>query len=360
MKIVKYSIEIRNKKLKCAKWYGRIRQDGHEKFVPMESRQAAERWLNEQNYRYGEYRAGNLREDEILTIGSTPVIARKRSSEAVMTLRDCQSRWEAVRRLEGKREATLATYGRALRNMLDPDMPLTAFTQEKVKAILEARAGLKPATRRFYVNALRSFIRFIGKEYGVRGLEDILPNISVDESDKVYWTPNDMALIILEIDAGDAEKTLQYRQYFTLMSQVGSRQGETGALRWKDIFDDGHGNGCVRFVGSVVKTRVQREVPIGFELWAELEARRGDPDGLVFDKISSCQATRYYYLQKALRKLGLKGRLHTWRHSVALALYSKTKDIKACAQLLGHSPNTSMRYYLAARSLEELRELMDQ
>jgi integrase len=99
-------------------------------------------------------------------------------------------------------------------------------------------------------------------------------------------------------------------------------------------------------------------VPIGFELWAALEARRGSPDGLVFDRIPQSQAGRYYYLKKALRRLGLEGRLHTFRHSVALATYSRTTDIQACAQLLGHSPGTSMRYYLAARSLEKLRGLV--
>ena len=55
---IKYSILIRNKKLRCAKWYGRIRQDGKERFFPMESRQEGERWLNEQKYLYGEYLAG--------------------------------------------------------------------------------------------------------------------------------------------------------------------------------------------------------------------------------------------------------------------------------------------------------------
>lgn len=38
----------------------------------------------------------------------------------------------------------------------------------------------------------------------------------------------------------------------------------------------------------------------------------------------------------------------------------KIKDIKACAQLLGHGETTAMKYYLAARSIEELRELVEE
>ena len=83
MLIIRYSITLRNKKLKSPRWYGRIRQDGREKFLPMDSRQEAERWLNEQKYRYGEYTAGVLKENEILTIDSTGVLARKQASNPI-------------------------------------------------------------------------------------------------------------------------------------------------------------------------------------------------------------------------------------------------------------------------------------
>lgn len=360
MPIVKYSILIRNKRLKCAKWYGRIRQDGREKFIPMESRGEAERWLNEQNYRFGEYRAGNLGEDEILTIASTPVKARKRASEAVLTIRECLDRWEASGRLEGKRETTLASYGRALRLMLDGELPLTALTQEYIRSVLDSRAGLKSTTRRFYAKALLSLAKFVGREYGVRGLEDAIPSIRADEGARVFWTPADMEEIILEIRCKDAVKTLQYREFYTLMKEVGSRQGETGLITWSDVYSDGKGGGVVRFRGSTTKSRRERCVPISLELWASLEARRGLPGKLVFDAIPRSQSARYDVLKNALDRLGLPGNQHTFRHSVAMAMYAKSKDIKACAQLLGHGETTAMKYYLAARSLEELRELVEE
>jgi integrase len=351
----------KNPKRKSCKWHGRIRQGGREKLVALNTQDKAEadRWLARQKYLYGEYLAGNVQLSEILTVDSTPVLAQKRASTAVLSLRDCLDGWEQKRRMEAKRETTIATYGRALRIMVDPAMPVTDFGPEQVKAIMASKAGLKPATRRFYSKALLSFCDFLRTEYGCVGLCEALPKVKVDEAPRSYWTPNEMATILLEIESDTAEKTIQYRQYFTLMSQVGSRQGETGKITWADVFDDGHGNGCVRFRGETTKARVGRTVPISFELWAELEDRRGRPDGLVFDAISDCQATRYYVLQKALRKLGLTGNLHKWRHSVSMAMYSKSKDIKACSQLLGHSAAVAMKYYLEARSLEELRELVE-
>lgn len=359
MPIVKYSILIRNKRLKCAKWYGRIRQDGREKFLPMESRGEAERWLNEQNYLYGEYRAGNLREDEILTIDSTPVKARKRASEAVLSLRECLDAWERKRALEGMRRTSLDTYGRALHLMLDGSLPLTGFTPAYLKAVIASRSDLKAATRRFYVNALRNFSEFLEKEYGLHGLDGALPDIKVDESTKVYWSEHDMEEIVMAIDCRDPEVTLHYREFYQLQAEVGSRQGESGLITWADVYSDQKGGGVVRFRGETTKNRQQRVVPISFELWASLEARRGAPEELVFSKISPCQATRYGVLKRALDRLGLTGCQHSFRHSRAMAMYAKTKDIKACAQLLGHSPFTAMRYYLAARSLEELRELVE-
>ena len=359
MKIVKYSITIRNKSRKSAKWYGRIRQDGHERFIPMNSRKDAERWLNEQNYRYSEYLAGELKDDEILSLDCTPVIARKRASEAVLTLRECLDRWEAKRRLEGKRETTIASYGRALHLMLDESKPVTEFDVPYIKSILEARAGLKAATRRFYSKALLSLVTFLEKEYGIKGLEDALPSIKIDEGTKTFWSPQDMEEIILEIDCRDPEQTLQYREFYTLMREVGSRQGESGLITWADVYSDGKGGGVVRFRGETTKNHKERVVPISFELWANLEARRGKPNELVFNAISPCQATRYGVLKRALDRLHLPGNQHTFRHSVAMAMYAKSKDIKGCAQLLGHGETTAMKYYLAARSLEELRELVD-
>lgn len=359
MPIVKYSILIRNKRLKCAKWYGRIRQDGKEKFLPMESRGEAERWLNEQNYLYGEYRAGNLLEDEILTIDSTPVKARKRASEAVLTLRECLDAWEAKLRLEGKRETTIASYGRALRMMLDGGKPITEFNVPYIKSVLEARVGLKATTRRFYSKALLSLVSFLEKEYGMKGLEAAVPSIKVDEGARTFWSPQDMEEIVLEIDCRDAEQTLQYREFYTLMREVGSRQGESGLITWADVYSDGKGGGVVRFRGETTKNHKERVVPISYELWASLEARRGQPDELVFNAISPYQATRYAVLKRALNRLGFLGNQHTFRHSVAMAMYAKSKDIKSCAQLLGHGETTAMKYYLAARSIDELRELVD-
>lgn len=360
MLIIRYSIVLKNKNRKSAKWYGRIRQEGRERLLPLsENRAEAEQWLNRQKYLYGEYKAGRAETDAILTLDSTALLAHAPSTTEVITLRECLDRWEASLRLAGRREATLATYTRALRIMVDPTMAVTAMTPDVVKGIMASKAELKPATRRFYSKALLSFLSFLEKEYGAHGLVDALPEVKVDEAPRSYWTPNEMATILLEIESDTAEKTLQYRQYFTLMSQVGSRQGETGKITWADVFDDGHGNGCVRFRGETTKARVGRTVPISFELWAELEARRGSPGTLVFDAISDCQATRYCVLQKALKKLGLSGNLHKWRHSVSMAMYSKSKDIKACSQLLGHSAAVAMKYYLEARSLEELRELVE-
>lgn len=354
MKTIKYSILIRNKRLKCAKWYGRIRQDGRERFIPMESRGEAERWLNEQNYLYGEYRAGNLGEGEILTIDSTPVKARKRASEAVLTLRECLDGWEAKRRLEGKREATLSAWGRALKLLVDPGMPVTEFGAAQVKDAMAAKSKLKPATRRFYSKALQSFASFLRDEYGVQGLVEAIPAIKVDKPTRPCWTRAEMQRIISCIECRDKVVQEQFVDYCTIMAAIGSRQGETAMLRWEDYKD-----GCLRFRAENTKGRKERTVPVPLSVQERL-AKRVQASGPMFPDLPRSQAGRFSMLRHAMGRAGVKeGGLHTFRHAVSTLLYRECSDIKAVSQVLGHSAAVAIENYQQTRGAEELRRVVD-
>ena len=263
--------------------------------------------------------------------------------------------WEVKMRTEGLRDTSIARYMRCARFALR-NTPLGSITPERVKVIMAGTVNLTGNARRGYVSALKSLFRYMRRH----DLEEALPaKIKVDQTEKAAWSREEMQLIIMEVNSDTAARTLQYREWFTLMSQVGSRQGETYELKWKDLKSDGNGNGVITFRGEVTKSRKERTVPIGYELYAQLEARRGEPEGRIFDLLPTCQATRYAVLQRALKRLGLPGNLHTWRHSVSRILYRKCQDIKAVSQLLGHSPQVALQYYQESRSIDTLRNLIE-
>jgi integrase len=351
---IRYSITIRNKNRKSAKWYGRIRQDGKERFLPMDSRADAERWLARQNYLYGEYTAGNAGEAEILTLGSTPVLAQKRASKAVLTLRECLDGWEKKRRLEGKREATLSAWGRALKLLVDPGMPVTEFGAAQVKAAIEARANLKAATRRFYSKALQSFVTFLRDEYGVQGLIEAIPAIKVDKATKPCWTREEMQRIISCIECRDKVVQEQFIDYCTIMAAIGSRQGETAMLRWEDYKD-----GCLCFRAENTKGRKERTVPVPMSVQERL-AKRVQASGSMFPDLPRSQAGRFSMLRHAMERAGVKeGGLHNFRRAVSTLLYRECQDIKAVSQVLGHSAAVAIEHYQQTRGVEELRKVVE-
>lgn len=356
MEKISYSIVRKNPKRKSCKWHGRIRQDGREKLVALNTQDKAEadRWLARQKYLYGEYLAGNVQLSEILTVDSTPVLAQKRASTAVLSLRDCLDGWEQKRRLEAKRETTIATYGRALRILVDPAMPVTDFGPEQVKAVMASKAGLKPATRRFYSKALLSFCDFLRTEYGCVGLCEAIPKVKVDDTARPFWTRAEMQRIISCVQCKDKEQEEQYKDYFTIMAAIGSRCSETYLLRWEDYI-----GASLRFKAANTKSRKERVVPVPRSVQERL-ARRVQASGPMFPALPGTQASWYAVLKSAMRRAGVKeGGLHTFRKTVSTLLYQECDDIKAVSQILGHSAAVALEVYQKTRGAEELRRIVD-
>ena len=240
MQIVKYSISLRNKHRKTAQFYGRIRQDNRERFIPLHtaSRAQAEKWLHKQLYLYEEYQAGNLDESEILTVDSTAVVARKRVSGASKTLGEVMDSWEADMRLEGAREATIDTYMRTVRMLLDTSVPVTSVNAEMLRASLAARAECKPATRRFYSNTLKSLAVYLEQRCGFSAtLHQSIPDIKVDPTVRPYWSHDQIIAIKANVECRDKVCQKQFREYLELLSITGCRQvkrrSSGGRISWE-------------------------------------------------------------------------------------------------------------------------------
>lgn len=343
-----YSIIQKRKDKNGAPWYLRVRSGGKAVDIHLHTKDRGEA--------EAELMRVKLAEKECLPDPTDALMVRKKEGSAnIPSNVKIFDAWEERMRVDGLRESSIKRYTRTARYALR-DFPVGALTTDHVKTIMARTVNLTGSARRSYANALANLFRFMKRH----DLVEALPRkIKVDERSQPSWSRYEMQEIIMEVNSDTAERTLQYREYFTLMSQVGSRQSETWELKWKDLFDDGKGNGCIRFRGEITKSRKERTVPISFELYAQLEDRRGNPEERIFNLLPDQQATRYCVLARALKRLGLKGNLHSFRRSVSEILYRSCQDIKAVSQLLGHSPQVALKYYQKNRTVDELRNLVE-
>lgn len=291
---------------------------------------------------------------------NSPVIAQKGTSEAVLALRVCLDAWEAELRRCGRREKTVAAYMRALKVIAPSGALLVDMTEDNMRKWLAAFDHLKANTRKFYSVALREFTKFCCKEYKLdRNLVDSFNFVKVQHVDRPHWTMQQMAHVINSVECRDKVQEKVYKAYYWVMATCGSRQGETYELLWSDLKFSDPVSACLTFRAENTKNNQTRIVPLDWRI-SRLLSRLPHEGPRMFQCLPRSQAARYRVLTKAVEKSGEpKGNLHTFRHSVSYVLYKSSEDIKATAQLLGHSPQTSLFYYQASRQEEQLREVVD-
>ena len=356
MEKITYSIIAKNKKVvKIPKLYGRIRSGKRERLVPLgRNMEEAQKWLKRARRAYEE--ACDLEAEgkpippellaRVLTV-NTDIRVSAVSSAPAEKAGGTLELWEADLRVRNIRESTISNYLRAVSPMLRGKDVATMNAQQVKEMVMLKKVA--PNTRRFICNALRSLFLFCKRT----DLVEALPRIKYEQKDRPFWDSEQLDDIILHVRSDSAARTIEYKDYFRVMATIGSRQGETYLLRWKDLHD-----GCLTFVAEHTKSRKERTVPIPYDLWSSLEVRRGNPDEKMFPLVSPSQSRRYRVLRRALDELGLEGGLHTFRHSVSMLLYKKCGDLKAVSQLLGHSPQVALQYYQNARSVDDLRGLL--
>lgn len=354
MKII-YGAVVKNPRRKTAPWYGRVRQDGREKYIPLNTQDKAEamKWVERQRivlFQVNEYLEAGLPVPDdlmakLLTV-DTPAFAQKVASEPVSVPGGIMERWEVDMRVQGMSEVTIRNYLKAARIVLG-DATVASLTTEKVRDLISAKVKLSNNTRRFYCNALRHLFRFIGRE----DLAKALPNIKPVEGDHVYWTAEQMYDICCAVQSDTPARTEQYYFYFRVLMETGCRNSELMDVKWKDVYD-----ATIRFNAISTKTKKTRTVPISWQLFAELDVLRKQPEEYVFDLVSRNPTRRYKILQRACKKLGITpSGLHCMRRSRATEVYRKC-GIRIASQLIGDSEGIALKHYIQEAGIEEIRK----
>ena len=362
---VSICVYLKNPNRPNASYYARMRKDGRTTDIPLKTkdRAVAETWVHlrrDEIRRYNEYiLVGENPPADLLQkipIGTSPV-AQKGHSKPAFTLRACLDSWEADLRRRSFSNRTIRTYTTNVSYVLkDLSVSVSTLTPETVRRQMTEHDDIKASTRRCYFMAYKEFLRYCIKHYGIsmEVLEEI-PKIHQTQTDRPYWTVQEVRRIIDNVHCKSKLVEDSYKAWFWFLFTTGCRQFEGGAVTWDDISNDG----IVTFRASTTKGNKARRVPLDWRI-LEMINRLPRKSKLVFHYIHTTQPMRFHVLAQAIKAAGVKhGGLHSFRHSCSMLMYKATTDIKATADMLGHSPATALKFYQASRSPDQLREIVN-
>lgn len=361
---ISYSLWQKNKNRGDTTYWCRVREKGHSPLdvnLHTKNKAQAEAFVMLRKHEVELYNAqllaGESADASKILRRDAHLMPQKGTSKPVLTLRACLDEWEADLRRRSFSERTIRTYTTNVSYVLkDLSIPITSITPETVRKQMTEHDHIKSTTRRAYFVSYKEFLRYGVKHYGVpiETIEEI-PKIRQIQTDRPYWTMTEIRRIIECVHCKSKLVEDCYKAFFWFLATTGARQGEAGDVEWSDISNDG----IVTFRASTTKGNQVRRVPLEWRI-VEMLGRLPHRGRKVFYDIHPSQPGRFSVLANAVKKSGVKhGGLHTFRHSASMYLYAHTGDIKATAEMLGHSAATALTYYQSSRSPDQLREMVE-
>lgn len=380
---IRYTVYIKNPKKKSAHYYGRVRERNCKVFdvdLKTTDKAKAEAWRK-------------LRTQEVEMVNSKILLGEHVSEEQLRSIVRISNKYvqpvsntvtnksvsimQAIDeynkhlRRTGRRDSTVNTYNRALKAIFGDHFheSIQVINDDFVLNCMAQFDNLKPTTRKNYSVVCHELMKFLFQRYDMSPkLINSVPQVKVTSTDRVFWDTMEMRHIIDHVQCRDKVMEKQMKVYFTVMSQAGSRQGETARLRWDDFKD-----GRLHFRASETKTGEERYVPLFYHTQTMINRlREPGSNGLIFNAIPKSQGSRFAILRRAIIAANKErnadhqiplGGLHTFRHSVANLLYrdrdGKRPDIKTLCTMLGHSPNTALTYYIRSKNSTEVQEMVN-
>ncbi len=214
-------------------------------------------------------------------------------------------------------------------------------TKAQIEEFLQAlnQQGQAPSTINAELRVLRSIFRFALKNNRIKTdptdlIEKFLdPKLSEEVK---YWTEAEVKLILNEVNPF-------WRDKYEFLYCTGLREGELINLKW-DAVDLDDSNPKIKIQASedwFPKTNQRRELPLNQTalkiLQIQTHSSRHEYVFKSFEGNKIKAKTIYDNLKSALKRIGLHGSVHTFRHTFASHLVMNGIGIETVSTLLGHS-----------------------
>ncbi len=251
--------------------------------------------------------------------------------------------WLADARRRNLSPRTIAGYDAVsarLARTLDPggQAGLDALSLDGVRAWLDARAGLRPASRRTYIRTLRAWSAWCTDEYGLPA--DPLRRLQAPRVPRTrpgLFTPQQLRTLL-------AVATPATAYAITVLAETGLRAGEAVALELADLRDGAllvrHAKGG-RDRWVPLSPLLARATGIYLAEIRPLLARPGEPHLLVSPGRRGWSARGLHHaVARAGRLAGIEGvrcSPHTFRHQFAHDLAMDGAQLFVLRDLLGHA-----------------------
>lgn len=367
---ISYSLYIKNPKRPSAHYYCRVRERNQPTFdvdLHTKDKAKADAWRQ-------------LRQNEVSMINARILLGEPVTDEQLrsivrycnrfataptsktVSIREALDEWEKHLRRTGKRETTIATYLRAVKAIFSPvySEAIQGITEDKIVALLSNHDGLKASSRKNYSVVAHEVLKYMVNKYDLSPkLVNAPPRIKVDDVEQPYWKPYQVQKIVDAVECKDKVREKVAKAYYWFLFCTGCRNTEAYNLLWSDLTFTDPTTAFVTVRAELTKNNKTRRIPLDWRI-ARLISRLPHEGPRIFQAVPASQGGRYSILAKAIKRSGMPaGGLHTFRHSFCMLAYSKTDDVKAVAEVAGHSPEVSLRYYVASRQQDQLREVVD-
>lgn len=254
--------------------------------------------------------------------------------------------WGRWLRAAGRPSSTLYIRDYQVRRVAaaHPDIGPWEMTTTILVEWLSAREW-KPATRRAYRSALRSFYDWAH----AAGYVDHNPAAALPSVRPEHYLPRPTPLDFVELaleGAGERERLM-----VMLAVKAGLRRGEIAKVHSDDLLRDLTG-WSLRVVGKGGRVRM---VPLVDEL---ARALRAQPVGYVFPGPTQGHLSAPYVGKLVSRLMPVGWTTHTLRHRFGTNAYQKRRDLLVVQQLLGHASVATTQVYVAP-PLDALRQAVE-
>ena len=278
-----------------------------------------------------------------------------------LTVAQLARQWLDAREGDWK-PATLASYRVALDHHILPELGhslvMSVRSLDAQRVLASVRAKSSSGGHAALANRCRRVMHAMfnqAKRWGIvthNPISGIEP-VRVERREARAWSPNEAERFLLTCGRSP------YREFFEAALFTGLRSGELLVLRWRDVEDGSvivrrtySQHAPERVVSAPKTTGSRRRVPLPGWLAASLEARRGQPDGLVFasrtGRLLNPTNVRRALIAYSERAEVPIVRFHDLRRTYATVLAMQGNAPSVIQRLLGHAtPDLALRVYTA-------------